>query len=254
MVHLLGAGPGDPDLITVKALRILQRADVVLYDRLANPALLKETPPHALLIDVGKAPRDPWQTRQEHINALLVEYGKTGKTVVRLKGGDPFVFGRGSEECEALEEAGLPHEVVPGISSCIAAPASAGIPVTHRGVANAFAVFSGHEAKDKEEDGIVWEAAVLIPTAVFLMGVEKLPYIVSKLVEHGRSPETPVAIVSKGTLTSQQSVLGTLADITEKAAGIPSPATIVVGEVALMHKSAAGTAQEQVAFEVLQAA
>ena len=236
MVYLVGAGPGDPELITVKGLNALRRADVVLYDRLANPELLAEVPPAAEKIDVGKRPRDPQQTRQEVINALLVEHGRTGKNVVRLKGGDPYVYGRGGEEAIALRESGVPYEVVPGVTSAIAAPASAGIPVTHRGIANGFAVFSGHEAEGAEEDGIAWAAAVAIPTAVFLMGVERLPKIVAKLLEFGRDPMTPVALVSRGTLPEQRLATGTLADILDGVEGIEAPAVIVVGDVVRLHE------------------
>lgn len=231
MVSLVGAGPGDPELITVKGLKALQQAEVVLYDRLANPALLEEAPGDAELIDVGKKPRDPNQTRQDHINDLLVQYGKEGKRVVRLKGGDPYVYGRGSEELLILKAEGIPCQVIPGISSAIAAPEAAGIPVTHRGIANGFAVFSGHEAEGADEDGIAWSAAVSIPTAIFLMGVERLPKIVAKLLEHGRLAETPVAIVSKGTLPEQVLIVGTLGTIEALAHSIEAPAVIIVGEV-----------------------
>jgi uroporphyrin-III C-methyltransferase len=230
-VFLVGAGPGDPDLITVKGLRALGQADVVLYDRLAHPALLEHVPAGAELIDVGKKPRAECQPKQEYINALLVDRGRKGHTVVRLKGGDPFVFGRGGEEALALHEAGIPFEVVPGISSSIAAPAAANIPVTHRGVATGFAVFSGHQAEGKADDGVAWEAAAAIPTAVFLMGVERLPHIVQNLLAHGRSPDTPAAIVSRGTHHDQVVVTGTLATLVERAQGVESPATIVVGDV-----------------------
>lgn len=230
MVYLVGAGPGDPELITVKGLRVLREADVVLFDRLANPILLNEAPTGAIKIDVGKRPRDPNQPRQEWINELLVEHGQKGGTVVRLKGGDPYVYGRGFDELEALRSAGIPAEVIPGITSAIAAPAAAGIPVTHRSLANAFAVFTGHEVGDS----VPWSAAVQIPTVVFLMGVERLPVIVAELLRHGRPPETPVAVVQSGTLPEQVLVQGTLGDIVDRAKGIQPPAVIVVGEVAAL--------------------
>jgi uroporphyrin-III C-methyltransferase len=229
MVSAVGAGPGDPGLITVRGLAALRLAEVVLFDRLANPVLLDEAPAAAERIDVGKRPRDPQQTKQDFINALLVQYGSLGLNVVRLKDGDPYVFGRGGEEALALRAAGIPFEVIPGVSSAIAAPAAAGIPVTHRSVANGFAVFSGHEAEGVTEDGIAWAAAATIPTAVFLMGVERLPHIVAKLLEHGRDPETPVAIVSRGTLPEQVVVTGTLGAI--RGDGVEAPAVIVVGDV-----------------------
>jgi uroporphyrin-III C-methyltransferase len=235
VVYLVGAGPGDPELITVRGLRALRSADVVLYDRLANPALLAEAPAWAELVDVGKRPRDPQQTKQDFINDLLVRYGKAHSAVVRLKGGDPYVYGRGGEEAMALRAAGVSFEVIPGVSSAIAAPAAAGIPVTHRGVANGFAVFSGHEAEGGTSDGIAWEAAVAIPTAVFLMGVERLPHIVAKLREHGAPDSRPVAIVSRGTLPDQVMVSGVLGNIVEKAEGVEAPAVIVVGDVVALE-------------------
>lgn len=229
MVSLVGAGPGDPGLITVKGLRALQAADVVLYDRLANSELLAEAPGSALLIDVGKAPGDPNQTPQERINALLVQYGAQGLRVVRLKGGDPYVFGRGSEEAAALADHGIDYEVIPGISSAIAGPGAAGIPVTHRGVATAFGVFTAHTVT--QDGSIPWAAAAQLPTAVFLMGVERLPEIVSRLRAHGRDPQTPAAIIANATLPTQQVVVGTLATLAERAEGIRPPAVIVVGDV-----------------------
>ncbi|AIE84374.1 uroporphyrinogen-III C-methyltransferase [Fimbriimonas ginsengisoli] len=230
MVSLVGAGPGDAGLITVKGLRALKAANVVLYDRLVGCELLEEANPSAVLIDVGKKPGDPKQPSQDHINGLLVHFGKTASRVVRLKGGDPFVFGRGGEEALALKEAGIDFEIIPGVSSAIAGPASAHIPVTHRGVSNAFAVFTAHEAKGLD-DGIPWTAAARIPTAIFLMGIERLSYIVSKLLEHGRPPETPVAIVSNASLPNQTLIVGTLDTILKQAAQAAPPSVIVVGNV-----------------------
>lgn len=232
MVYLVGAGPGDPDLITVKGLKVLQRADVVLYDRLAHPDLLAMAPETALRIDVGKTPRDPHQTRQEHINALLVLHGQSAGVVVRLKGGDPFVFGRGIEEVRVLRGAGIPVQVVPGISSAIAGPAAAEIAVTERLVANAFGVFTAHEACTANCDGIPWAAAAALPTSVFLMGVERLSQIVFKLIEAGKDPSTPVAVISNATLPHQSVVRSTLEHICEHSEAIVSPSVIVVGEVA----------------------
>lgn len=228
---LVGAGPGDPDLITVKGLRALREADVVLYDRLASRDLLCDVPPEALLIDVGKKPKDDQTAKQDWINRLIVEHARNGKHVVRLKGGDSFVFGRGGEEIAAAVAAEIPFQVVPGVTSAIAAPASAGIPVTHRGVANAFGVFTGHEA-DETADTIPWAAAACIPTALFLMGVERLSGLVSKLLEHGRDPDCPAALVAHGTLPNQVVVRGTLSTIEALGAEITPPAVLIVGEVA----------------------
>lgn len=229
-VYLVGAGPGDSGLITVRGVEALQQADVVLYDRLVNPALLAHAPKDAICEYVGKDLGAPSTPRQEHIHRQLIQFAREGKTVVRLKGGDPYVFGRGGEEALALTEADIPFTVVPGVTSAIAAAAYAGIPVTHRGVATAFAVFAGHEGENGGLDESHWQAAALIPTAVFLMGVERLPLIAQKLVELGRSAETPVAVISQGTLPDQKVVTGTLANIAEKASEIRPPAAIVVGD------------------------
>jgi uroporphyrin-III C-methyltransferase/precorrin-2 dehydrogenase/sirohydrochlorin ferrochelatase len=235
-VYIVGAGPGDPGLLTVRAAEILRRADVILYDRLVNPILLGYAPPGAECIYVGKDRGTPRRGRQGSINDQLIAHAHRGKIVVRLKGGDPFVFGRGGEEMLALAQAGIAFEVVPGISSAVAAAEAAQIPVTHRGVSAAFAVFAGQEAEDSEGDRIPWEAAATIPTAVFLMGVERLPLIVSRLIEHGRSPSTPVAIVSNGTLPTQRVVVGTLETILSSAGGSLPPAVIVVGDVVLVRQ------------------
>ncbi len=233
LVYLVGAGPGDPGLITVKGLACLQKADVIVYDRLVSPALLRQAPRGCEIIDVGKSPQRH-TLPQEAINALLVEKALAGKVVVRLKGGDPFVFGRGGEEAEALAEAGVPFEVVPGVTSAIAAPAYAGIPVTHRDHSSAFAVVTGHEDPTKAGSSLDWQKlATGVGTLVFLMGVGNLPRIVAKLIEHGRDPRTPVAVVQRGTETLQKTVTGTLADIAEKAreADIKLPAVTIIGEV-----------------------
>jgi uroporphyrin-III C-methyltransferase len=226
IVYLVGAGPGDPGLITVKGLACLRRADVVLYDRLVHPALLDEAPLTAERIDVGKEPARQRRSQFE-INALLVEKARQGKTVVRLKGGDPFVFGRGGEECLALAEAGIPFEVVPGVSSAIAVPAYAGIPVTHREIARSFTVITGHTCDDSE----AWDALPQTGTLIALMGVEHLPRIVERLVARGWSPDTPIAVIQRGTTSAQVVVEGTLADIAGRARSIRPPATIVVGQV-----------------------
>jgi uroporphyrin-III C-methyltransferase len=230
-VFLVGAGPGDPELITVRGLNVLRRADVVLYDRLVHPDLLRHAPADAERIYVGKASGQPGRTRQEHINQLMIAHACEGQIVVRLKGGDPFVFGRGGEEVLALSAAGISFEVVPGVSAAVAVPGSTLIPVTHRGTAAAFAVFAGHGADDASATGTDWEIAARIPTAVFLMGVERLPEIVAELLAHGRSATTPVAVIQQGTLTTQRIFTGTLRDIVERAKDAQAPATIVVGDV-----------------------
>ena len=234
-VFLVGAGPGDPGLITVKGLACLNQAEVVLYDRLVSPELLAEAPATAELIDVGKEPARHRRSQAE-INALLVEKARAGKTVVRLKGGDPFVFGRGGEECQALAEAGIPFEVVPGVTSAVAAPAYAGIPVTHREVAAAFTVLTGHTADDTAID---WRSVPRHGTLVFLMGVKHLPEIVGQLTALGRPLGTPAAIIERGTLPAQRVIEGTLADIVSRAWDVQPPATLVVGEVVKLRRALA---------------
>src|SRR6266540_2184220 len=302
IVYLVGAGPGDPGLITVAGLERLKKADVVVYDRLVSPALLEHARPEAEGIFVGKTPsvilsddlaggarnqapsrrdlggeagsvRGGVGTRgtrpeplgagalshresgvshdQDAINQLLIEKAREGKRVVRLKGGDPFVFGRGGEEAEALRAAGIPFEVVPGVTSAVAVPAYAGIPVTHRGAASSFAVITGHEAeeegrrKDEGADGgvpatIDWaKLATATDTLVFLMGTKTLPNIVEHLIANGRSPDTPVAVIRWGTTPEQRTVIGSLADIVERVtdAGLTPPAITVVGEVVRLREN-----------------
>ena len=233
LVYIVGGGPGDPGLITVKGLGCLRRADVVLYDRLVAQELLLEVPTHAELIDVGKEPKRHRRSQAE-INALLIEKAREGKLVVRLKGGDPFVFGRGGEECQALAEAGIRYEVVPGVSSAIAVPAYAGIPVTQRGMTTAFTVVAGHTGGT--DSAIDWDAIARIGTIIFLMGVEHLPEIVSKLIAHGRCADTAVGLIQEGTTQNQLVVAGTLADIVDKSRGIRPPAVLIVGEVVGLHE------------------
>ena len=229
-VHLVGAGPGDPGLLTVRGAEVLGRADVVVYDRLVHPSLMDLAPPDAMRVYVGKAPGRA-EIEQPDINALLVEHGRAGRAVVRLKGGDPFVFGRGGEEAEALAAAGVPFEVVPGITSAIGAPAYAGIPVTHRGTSTHFTVVTGHEDPAKGSADVDWEAlAKAGGTLVILMGAGRVGDIAARLVAGGRPPETPVAAVRNGTRAEQQTVRATLATIAD--AGVRAPAAIVVGEVA----------------------
>jgi uroporphyrinogen III methyltransferase / synthase len=238
-VFLIGAGPGDPGLITVKGKECISRADVVIYDYLASPSLLAFAEPSAEQIYVGKKGGDHTLS-QDGINQLLVEKAGKGLVVARLKGGDPFIFGRGGEEAEVLIQAGIPFEVVPGVTSAIAAPAYAGIPLTHRKFTTTLAFVSGHEAPGKEKSGIHWESlAKGIGTLVFLMGVKNLPYIATSLIEHGKPPETPVALVRWGTTTKQQTVTGTLETIVDNvaAAGLKSPSIIIVGEVVTLRES-----------------
>lgn len=232
-VYLVGAGPGDPKLITVRGLKALRRCDVVVYDRLAGPQLLQETRPGAERIYVGKRP-DRHTMKQEEINRLLLDLALAGKVVCRLKGGDPTVFGRVGEEAELLRRHGVPYEIVPGITSAIAVPAYAGIPVTHRDLASSFSIVTGHESPDKLDRSIYWDKVTnATGTLLFLMGVAKIGYISEQLMKHGRSPETPVALVRWGTRAEQATLTGTLGDIAEKVrqAGFEPPAVIVVGEV-----------------------
>jgi uroporphyrin-III C-methyltransferase len=235
IVYIVGGGPGDPGLITVSGLDCLRRADVVLYDRLVPQELLTEVPAHAELIDVGKEPRRHRRS-QDEINALLIEKAREGKMVVRLKGGDPFVFGRGGEECQALAEAGIRYEVIPGVSSAIAVPAYAGIPVTQRGVTTAFTVVAGHTGNSDSTLCVDWEAISRIGTIVFLMGIEHLPEIISQLIAHGRGADTPAALIQEGTTVNQVILTGTLANIVEKGRDIRPPAVLVVGEVVCLHE------------------
>lgn len=231
-VYLVGAGPGDPKLITLKGAEALARADVIINDRLANPRLLKLARPDAEIIYAGKASRDHSLTQDEIIQ-VIIEKALHGKTVVRLKGGDPFVFGRGGEEAIALKAEGIEFEVIPGVSSAIAAPAYAGIPVTHRNCAASFGIITGHEAPGKPESDIKWDKiSTGLDTLVFLMGMEHLPDIVDTLIRNGRSPDTPVALVRWGTCPAQQTLTGTLADIVFKAreSGFKAPAVTIVGK------------------------
>ena len=238
-VYLVGAGPGDPGLITLAAVEALAQAEVVVYDRLVNPQLLELAPAAAERVFVGKGPKQHTMS-QDEINALLVARGREGRRVVRLKGGDPFVFGRGGEEGEALHAAGVPFEVVPGITSAIAAPAYAGIPVTHRGLAASVAFVTGHEDPTKAEQDVDWEKlATAVDTLVLLMGVGQLPQIVERLIAAGRDAATPAALIEWGTLPRQRTVVATLGDIVAKAteAGIGSPAVAVVGDVVRMREA-----------------
>jgi uroporphyrinogen III methyltransferase / synthase len=239
VIYLVGSGPGDPGLFTIKGLRILKVADAVVYDRLAPEALLRQANPDAERIYVGKKPGNPTLS-QEEISDLLVELGRAGKTVVRLKGGDPYVFGRGGEEALALIEAGLPFEVVPGVTSGIAAPAYAGIPVTHRGISTSVTLVTGHEDPTKGSPDVDWEKlANGAETLVLYMGVGRLKEISTRLMEAGMSRQTPVACIRWGTVAEQRTVTGTLQDIAGRVAdaGLKPPAIIVVGGVVALRQS-----------------
>ena len=237
-VYLVGAGPGDPGLLTLRGKACLQEADVVLYDHLANPALLDYVSPEAERIYVGRRGCGTYRPQGE-INQLMLEKVREGKCVVRLKGGDPFVFGRGGEEAEWIVEHQVPFEVVPGVTSAVAVPAYAGIPVTHRTLASTVAFITGHEDPNKEETVLEWPRfAAADGTLVFLMGVKNLSMIVSRLIEEGKSVDTPVALVRWGTYAKQRTVVGTLRDIADraKAADIRPPTVVVVGEVVRLRE------------------
>ncbi|WP_328368026.1 uroporphyrinogen-III C-methyltransferase [Streptomyces sp. NBC_00457] len=232
-VALVGGGPGDPDLITVRGRRLLAEADVVITDHLGPRDLLAELPPSVEVIDAAKLPYGRFMA-QEAINNALIEHAKAGKSVVRLKGGDPFVYGRGMEEVQALAEAGVPCTVVPGISSSISVPGAAGIPVTHRGVAHEFTVVSGHIAPDDERSLVDWPSvARLTGTLVILMGVATIGKVAETLIAHGKSPDTPVALIQEGTTAGQRRVDATLATAGETVLSheVKPPAVIVIGEV-----------------------
>lgn len=233
-VILVGAGPGDPDLITVRGVAALRLADVVLYDSLSTRELLDLAPAHAERIDVGKRGHDAPARPQDEINALIVERARAGAKVVRLKGGDPFVFGRGGEEASACAAAGIPFEVVPGVSSAVAAPAYAGIPLTDRRHSASFAVVTGHKDPGKPREETRWgELGRAVDTLVILMGMRNLPELVAELVAGGKHPSTPSAAVMHGTLGTQRVVVAPLAELAARAeaAGLGAPSTVVVGEV-----------------------
>jgi len=232
-VYLVGSGPGDPDLLTVKAKRLLESADVVLHDKLPGPEILGMIPDEKRE-DVGKRAGGEW-TPQEYTNARLVELAREGKTVVRLKGGDPTVFGRGGEEMVHMAENGIPFEIVPGITSAIAGPEAAGIPVTHRNYVSSVSFVTGHEDPTKEESAVDWEAlANTGGTIVVLMGVGKLPDYTAELLRFGMAPETPVALIERATWPDQRVATGTLDTIVDvrDSEGIEPPAITVIGDVA----------------------
>ncbi len=237
-VYLVGAGPGDPELISVKGINCLKKADVIVYDRLLDERLLDAAPSAAEKIYVGKAAGEHTKP-QDEINRLLVTKAREGKTVVRLKGGDPFVLGRGGEEAEFLVQHGIPFEVIPGITSAVAVAAYAGIPVTHRGLASSFAVITGHEDPQKDNASINWEKlATGVDTLIFLMGMKNLSYLVARLMEYGRPPKTPVAVIKEGTQPGQVTVTGNLGNIVAKVREhrLTPPAVTIVGEVVRLRE------------------
>ena len=237
-VYLTGAGHGDVELLTLKAARVLSEADVIIYDRLANPKMLEMAKDGCEFVYVGK--EDGRHTLpQDEINEVIYQNALKHDVVVRLKGGDPFVFGRGGEEGAYLIERGLSFEVIPGITSAISVPAYAGIPVTHRGVAVSFRVVTGHESPNKKESQIPWENFKTNDTIIFLMGLHNLSKISTKLMEIGKPKDFPCAVISRGTTSDQSVVVGTLEDIVQKAQGVPTPALIVVGEVVKLREQLA---------------
>ncbi|TDB51709.1 MULTISPECIES: uroporphyrinogen-III C-methyltransferase [Bacillaceae] len=236
-VYLVGAGPGDPELVTVKAIKAIQKADVILYDRLVNKELLEYAKSEVNIIYCGKLPN--YHTlKQETINSFLVKFAKKGKVVVRLKGGDPFVFGRGGEEAEALVENNIDFEIIPGVTSGIAAASYAGIPVTHRDYSASVAFITGHR-QDEPCKAVKWDQlSTAVDTLVIYMGVKNLSYICESLIEHGKSKDTPIALINWGTYGEQRTVSGkldTIVDIVKKEK-IGNPSIIVVGEVVRFHE------------------
>lgn len=238
-VALVGAGPGDPGLLTLRAAQLLAEADVVLADRLVSKQILEHVRPEATVVDVGKTSWTGTAPRQEEINAQLLEHARAGRRVVRLKGGDPFVFGRGSEEAQALAAGGVPFEVVPGISSAIAVPAYAGIPVTARGLTQDVCIVTGHLDPEDPASRVRWQALATGPgTLVILMGQDRLPLLTAGLIRHGRAADTPAACIEQGTTTQQRVVVSTLEDLAREvaAAGLSAPVTTVVGDVVRLRE------------------
>jgi uroporphyrinogen III methyltransferase/synthase len=242
-VFLVGAGPGDPGLMTVRGREVLESADVVVYDRLVNPVLLDLAPEDARRIFAGKS-RGDHVMPQGAINAVLIHHARHGRRVVRLKGGDPFVFGRGGEEAEALAAAGIPFDVVPGVSSAVAVPAYAGIPLTHRDLSSSFAVVTGHDDPEKRRAPVDWaRLATAVDTIVVLMGQSRLGVIARELIAHGRAADTPVALISAGTTEAQTVVECRLADAGELARELPGPLLVVIGEVVATRRALSSEAR-----------
>lgn len=237
-VYLVGAGPGDPELLSIKALKILEKANVVIYDRLVTRAILQLVPKQAEKIYVGKR-SGKHHISQDKINEISIEEARKGKVVVRLKGGDSFLFGRGGEEAQELCKAGIQFEVVPGVTSALAAPAYAGIPLTHRKFASSLAIVTGHEDPTKFENRVKWEKlATSVDTIVVLMGIKNLERIVERLLKGGREPQTSIAIIEWGTTTNQRTTIGTLSNIAlmAKERKVKAPAVIVIGDVVKLQK------------------
>jgi len=234
-VYLTGAGPGDVELLTIKALKIIQKADVIIYDKLANPEILDEAKDNAELIFVGKE-RGNHKIPQDEINEIIYQSALKNETVVRLKGGDPFVFGRGGEEALYLKERNIKFEIIPGITSAISVPAYAGIPVTNRGITPSFRVVTGHRKTSDNIANINWSSFIENETIVFLMGLHNIKLIVTKLLEVGKAKDYPCAIISQGTTKNQKVITGTLEDIVLKSKDAISPAIIIVGEVVKLRE------------------
>lgn len=234
-VYLTGAGPGDVELLTLKAVKTIQNADILIYDRLVNPDILELAKKECKLIYVGK--EDKKHTLpQEEINELIYQASLKYENIVRLKGGDPFVFGRGAEEALYLKQRGIDFEIIPGITSAIAVPAYAGIPVTHRGFTTSFRVVTGHENPKKKISQIEWETFLNDETIIFLMGYHNIELISSKLLGLGKRKDYPCAVISKGTTKEQKVVIGTLENIVEKSKDLPTPAMIIIGEVVKLRE------------------
>jgi uroporphyrin-III C-methyltransferase len=234
-VHLVGAGPGDIELMTIKSLRLIKEADIIIYDRLANPEILKEAQDNCEFIDVGKTD-GMHPVKQPKINEIIYQSSLKYKNVVRLKGGDPFVFGRGGEEALYLLERNVKFDIVPGITSAVSVPAYAGIPVTQRGIVSSFRVITGHEAPNKAVSQIDWSSFSANETLVFLMGLHNLEKIVSNLIAIGKPEDYPIAVISSGTTVNQKVATGTLNNIVKKAKELKTPALIVVGEVVKLRE------------------
>lgn len=240
VVYIVGAGPGDPKLLTLRGLECIQQADVILYDRLVNPVLLEHAKPQAELIYCGKEPGKHGLI-QDEIHRVLIEKAQQGHTVLRLKGGDPFVFGRGGEEAAILREQHIEFEIVPGITAGIAAPAYAGIPVTHRDHATSFAVVTGHGRAEKGHDFLNWQALVHIDTVAFYMSVGNIEHITASLIANGKAAQTPVAVIERGTTVEQRTITGTLETIAQQiqTQHIVNPSMIVIGEVVALRQQIA---------------
>ncbi|AXK48505.1 uroporphyrinogen-III C-methyltransferase [Aliarcobacter trophiarum LMG 25534] len=234
-VYLTGAGPGDLELMTLKSVRVIKEADIIIYDKLANPEILKMAKESCVFKFVGKE-FGKHLIPQDEINEIIYQAALKHENVVRLKGGDPFVFGRGGEEALYLKDRGIKFEIIPGITSSISVPAYAGIPVTNRGYTCSFRVVTGHEAPNKKDSQINWESFIADETIVFLMGIHNIKLISKKLIKIGKPSSTPCAVISRGTTKEQKVVVGTLEDIVEKAKDIPTPAIIVVGEVVKLRE------------------